>query len=303
MTLPVLCPSSPLAGGGPGAGSPPGWSALHARRVPCQEHPGQGDVLELAQVAEVIVSGQTVLTRPAERFTQLAPARPAPVPSTPGPAARWGRSRPHRRARPRRAGRVRRPDLLRPRVPEPSRPASDTVLRQPEVLAQFLAAQQISRGRRQIVALAMDLAQADVHVGRSAQHGAARAAVHAAMPARTCAWPRRDDLASSRMSASAIAQPKVSATCPARRSPATHSAYAECPASRSPLAQNASPSRPAAEARPRWSSSGDEFERPPGVRHACRARRPGPGPGRRGTADHRRETAEFLVVDDDHFGR
>ena len=38
-------------------------------RIPGQEHPGQGDVLELAQVAEVIRNGEATLTRPVERFT------------------------------------------------------------------------------------------------------------------------------------------------------------------------------------------------------------------------------------------
>ena len=95
-----------------------------------------------------------------------------------------------------------------------------------------------------------------------------------ASPRRPCA---------SRMSAIAIAQPKISAMCPARRSPAAHSAHAGCAASRSPLPQNASPRRPAAEARTRWSSSGARSS----VRRACltcRAARPGPGPWRHGTA-------------------
>src|SRR5215469_13799715 len=37
---------------------------------PGQEHPGQGDVLERAQVAEVVRNGEATLTCPAEGFTQ-----------------------------------------------------------------------------------------------------------------------------------------------------------------------------------------------------------------------------------------
>ena len=54
---------------------------------------------------------------------------------------------------------------------------------------------------------------------------------------------------------------------------AMHSAYARCAASRSPLAQDASPSSAAAAPRPRWSSSGDELERPPGMSR-CAAQSP-----------------------------
>src|SRR5688572_28318784 len=36
----------------------------------CQTYPGQGDVLKLAQVAEVVIGRQSLLTRPAEGFPQ-----------------------------------------------------------------------------------------------------------------------------------------------------------------------------------------------------------------------------------------
>ena len=39
--------------------------------VTSQEYSGQGDVLELAQVAEVIISRQSLLTRPVEGFPNL----------------------------------------------------------------------------------------------------------------------------------------------------------------------------------------------------------------------------------------
>ena len=95
-------------------------------RVPGQQHPGEGDVLELPQVAELVLDGQALLARPAEGRHRRAPARPRPVRATPGPAAHWGRSRPHTGAPPRRAGRARRPDLPPPAVSAPSRPASGT---------------------------------------------------------------------------------------------------------------------------------------------------------------------------------
>src|SRR5207248_7462322 len=47
-------------------------------RIPGQEHPGQGDVLELAQVAEVIRYFQALLTRPVEGFTHPPLQNPHP---------------------------------------------------------------------------------------------------------------------------------------------------------------------------------------------------------------------------------
>jgi len=49
-------------------------------RVRGQEHPGEGDVLELAQVAEVVPSRETSLTRPAEGFIPTAEGDPHPRP-------------------------------------------------------------------------------------------------------------------------------------------------------------------------------------------------------------------------------
>src|SRR5947209_5413294 len=53
-------------------------------------------------------------------------------------------------------------------------PPAIPVLRQPGVLAQFLASQQVLRGGPQLVALAVDLAHPHVHVSGSPQDRAAR---------------------------------------------------------------------------------------------------------------------------------
>ena len=95
-------------------------------RVLGQQHPGQGDVLELAQVAEVVRGGQSPLTHPARPLRSSLPcaiqhARPD------------GRDRTHVRREvrrvqhvpPRPAGRGRRRGLPRPHGREPSRSASD----------------------------------------------------------------------------------------------------------------------------------------------------------------------------------
>ena len=82
------------------------------------------------------------------------------------------------------------------------------------------------------------------------------------------------------MSAIAIAQPKMSAICPDRRSPVAHCAHAGCAASRSPLVQNASPRNPAAPARTPWSSVSARSS----VRRACRTV-PGTSPRTRARAE------------------
>src|SRR5262249_51182841 len=45
---------------------------------PGQEHPGQGDVLEFAQVAEVVLGGQALFTRPAKGLAQSPLRDPHP---------------------------------------------------------------------------------------------------------------------------------------------------------------------------------------------------------------------------------
>ena len=91
-----------------------------------QEHPGQGDVLEFAQVAKGRPRRTGPAPVPSRGLHPTYPARPTPVPSTPLQDAHWGKSHSHTGALPRGAGRARRPDLLVPPVFEPLRRASDT---------------------------------------------------------------------------------------------------------------------------------------------------------------------------------
>src|SRR3954449_9527484 len=135
--------------------------------VPRQEHPGQRDVLELARVAEVVVNRQALLTRPAKGFTQR-PLRD----QHPGPR---GRDRPN-------VGEVvTYIQVLRLveqvecaaqisfSLPYPSHRDTPAVgvLRQPDVLTQLLAPQQMLSSGRQVVVLTVELAHPDVHVRRS----------------------------------------------------------------------------------------------------------------------------------------
>ena len=138
--------------------------------VPRQEHPGQGDVLELAQVTEVVVDGQALLTRPAEGFTEPALRDPDPCLQR--------RDRPHIREEVAHIQALRLVEQVECAAqvsfslayPGHRDPPAIRVLRQPGVLAQLLAAQQVLRGGMQIVALAVDLAHPHVHVCRSPQN-------------------------------------------------------------------------------------------------------------------------------------
>src|SRR6185437_5956369 len=125
--------------------------------VPRQEQPGQGDVLELARVAEVVIDGQAMLTGPAESFTESALRDPDPGPR--------GRDRPHVREEVahiealRLVEQVERAAQISFGLPYPRHrhPPAVTVLRQPGLLAEFLASQQKLRGGLQVIALAGDL--------------------------------------------------------------------------------------------------------------------------------------------------
>jgi hypothetical protein len=133
-------------------------------RVLSQEHSREADVLELTQVADVVISGQTLLADPAERFTQAALPDPHP--------------RPHRRD----GSDVWKEVTDVPALcfieqvectveisfslpnPRHSDPPAIRVLRQAHVLAQLLALPQTPGSSRQVVALAVELAHPDVHV-------------------------------------------------------------------------------------------------------------------------------------------
>ena len=147
MTLPVLPPASAAASSRCSKSGRLGQRALVAvGRVPRQEHPGQGDVLELPHVRQVVVHGQALLPGPAEGFAHLARARPAPEPASPGPAARSGRSRPCTPAAPRPAG-----SSAPARSPWASRTRAMATRQRygfcasPSVLAELLAAQRRCR--------------------------------------------------------------------------------------------------------------------------------------------------------------
>ena len=106
-----------------------------------------------------------------------------------------------------------------------------------------------------------------------------------------------------RMSASAIAQPKVSEMCPARRRLAMHSAYDRCPSLEVSARPGREPQQPRRRCTPEMVVLSDEVERPPGVGHrggpiAPHQGLPGPVDG-----DPTRQTAKFLFVHNDHLGR
>ena len=138
--------------------------------VPRQEHPGQGDVLELAQVTEVVIDGQALLTRPAEGFTESALRDPDPCLQR--------RDRPHVGEEVAHIQALRLVEQVECAAqisfslayPGHRDPPAIPVLRQPGVLAQLLAPQQLLRGGRQVAALAVDLAHPHVHVRRSPQN-------------------------------------------------------------------------------------------------------------------------------------
>src|SRR6202035_920853 len=132
--------------------------------MPRQEQPGQGDVLELAQVTEVVIDGQVVFTRPAESFTYSALPDPDPCPQR--------RNRPHIReevadvAALRLVEQVKRTGQASLSLRHQRNRESQQIweLRQSGVLAQLLAGQQMLGGDAQVAALAVDLADPRVHV-------------------------------------------------------------------------------------------------------------------------------------------
>jgi hypothetical protein len=81
-------------------------------------------MLEFTQVAEIIRSGQSLLTSPVEGFVKPALRSPYCVLSLPRPGAHWVRSHLHTGVLPRRAGRAHRSGHPRPLGSAPAQPAS-----------------------------------------------------------------------------------------------------------------------------------------------------------------------------------
>ena len=94
--------------------------------IPGQEYPGQGDVLELVQVAEFVLNGQSLLTRPVEGFTQPSLRDPHPCLQCRDWTHIGGKVTIVQALCLVEQVRERRPDRLEPPVFEPSPRASDT---------------------------------------------------------------------------------------------------------------------------------------------------------------------------------
>jgi hypothetical protein len=181
-------------------------------------------------------------------------------------------------------------------------PPAIPVLRQPGVLAQLLAAQQLLGGGGQVVALAVDLAHPHVHVCRSAQnrpallgrrlqgllvgaHGLAETALGTPdVRQRDRAPEGIGDVPGPSQSRHALGIPRV----PGLEVPAR-------------------PGREPHECRCRSTAevviSRRKLERPPGVPHGAGPIAPSQGLGGTVQLDLRRESAKFRVVDDDHLRR
>ncbi len=135
-----------------------------------QEHPRERDVLEFAQVCQVVLSRQAPLSSPGAGLGQLPLRHPHTRPQC--------GDRPHIRqeshsrtgALPRRGGRARRPGHLRPCASEPWRLA--TGMRSaagPRARPDSLLITQVLPGGIEIVPFEEELAHAHVHVCRAAQ--------------------------------------------------------------------------------------------------------------------------------------
>ena len=163
-----------------------------------QEHPGQGDVLELAQVAEVVLGGQALLTRPVEGFTQPPCATHTRVFNA-AIGRTLGKSHSHTGALPRRAGRARRPDRPGPPVFAPSRRASDTGFAGTRCArpAPCFSAGAAWRHRRSLRSRWSSLIPTYMSAVPRSTGVALCCSSQAAIPARRYASPRGDDLAQS----------------------------------------------------------------------------------------------------------
>ena len=143
-----------------------GESALvRLGRVLGQQHPGQGDVLELAQVAEVVIGGQPLLLHPAQRIAHAAlrdqHARPDGTDRT-HVRGEVGCVQPFRLVQQAEGG----VDVSLGHADAGNGdPHAMPVLRQAGVLAQLLGLHQQLSGETEVVVFAVERAHPDVHVG------------------------------------------------------------------------------------------------------------------------------------------
>src|SRR3712207_4231002 len=130
------------------------------------EHPRHGDVLELTQVAEVVMGGQAPLTRPAQGFTQPTLRNPHPCLQRRYRTHIWVEVT-HIQALCL-VEQVESTVQISPGLPYSSHSNAPAirVLRDPGVLSLLLASQQMLRGSFQIVPLTVELAHPRVHVRR-----------------------------------------------------------------------------------------------------------------------------------------
>ena len=172
MTLPVRLPSSAACNSrsmswAASPGGPLGAAGLRLR----QQHPREGDVFELPQIRKLVIGRDVLLPCPGESIGQ--------------PTLRREHSSAHRRHRPHVRREVAQVDALR-LVEQFQRtveiavrlahrrhrdPPPVGVLRHPGVLAQLTRALEMLRGGVDVVTLACDAAEADVHVRRPAERG------------------------------------------------------------------------------------------------------------------------------------
>ena len=270
--------------------------------IPGQEHPGQGDVLELAQVAEVVLGGQALLTRPVEGFTQPTLRDPHPCLQRRDRTHIWEKVT-HIQAlclveQVERAVQI---ALGLPYASHRDAPAIP-VLREPGVLAQLLASQQVLRGGMQIVMLTVELAHSHVHVCRSPQY-------RFALLRRKLQSPL---IGTHRLAETTLRNPYISQSdcaidCVRDVPGQLHTSHA---IGKHPVCCLEIPARPGCESQERRCRSAPEMvvlryevERPPGVFHG--GGHIAPSQGQSGTVhgDRTRETAKFLFVHDDHLSR
>ncbi len=138
-----------------------------------EEQPGQGDVLEFAQISEVVLRRQPGLTGPPTSFSKTAHGDPhassprrkrADVGEEVAYVEALGLLQQSERIFSTSFG------LTQPRHGDP--PAIG-LLRHRRVLTEFLALEEVAPGTLQIVALTQDVAHPDVHVGWSPHEGPA----------------------------------------------------------------------------------------------------------------------------------